>query len=198
MIARYSTAIAIGASITLSLLFVMQTLSAIEAHDVEERDLRGVLKLVKVIEDTELRSMVLNAPKLEQLTATEMPPQWSPPTATKLSVGVPMNTQDPGNGDPIDITAGTSDGPLVTMLLVQPNYPVDAATRGIEGHVTVMFDVLADGSVANVTVVESTHRVFEREAIKAAHRARYRPRVVDGVALVTRGVRNRYKFELPD
>jgi hypothetical protein len=46
-----------------------------------------------------------------------------------------------------------------------------------------------------VVVIESSHRVFERPAIDAALRSRYRPRVVDGVAVMTTGVRMLYRFE---
>ena len=66
----------------------------------------------------------------------------------------------------------------------------------LEGWVVVEFDVSGSGTVENVRVIESSHRVFERAAVRAAERFRYRPRVVDGVPQPTRGVRNRFRFEM--
>jgi protein TonB len=79
---------------------------------------------------------------------------------------------------------------------VKPVYPAGAAARGLEGFVTVRFDVTELGTVTNVEVLESTHRVFEKPAREAAHRSKFRPRVVDGVAMATTGIVRRYRFEL--
>ena len=84
------------------------------------------------------------------------------------------------------------------MVRVTPVYPIRASTRGLEGYVIVQFDVMADGHVANVVVVESTHAVFDSPAIKAAERFKFKPRVVDGVALVTEGIQNLFRFNLED
>jgi protein TonB len=70
------------------------------------------------------------------------------------------------------------------------------STRGIEGWVTVQFDVLPDGTVGNVTVIESSNRSFERSAIQAAGRFRFKARVVDGVPQTSTGVQYRFRFEL--
>ena len=90
------------------------------------------------------------------------------------------------------------DGPLVALLRVEPQYPPRPLSRSLEGYVLVEFDVLADGSVANVSVVESSDRLFEKAAIRAAERFRFKPRVVDGVPLATTGIRNLFRFEIPD
>jgi len=84
------------------------------------------------------------------------------------------------------------------MIKVQPSYPARAAQSGLEGYVIVQFDVRADGTVENAVVLESSNQVFERSALKAASRFRFKPRVVDGVALSTRGVRNLFRFEMED
>jgi protein TonB len=62
--------------------------------------------------------------------------------------------------------------------------------------VTVRFDVTELGTVTNVQILESTHRVFEKPAREAALRSKFRPRVVDGAAMATSGIVRRYRFEL--
>ena len=91
---------------------------------------------------------------------------------------------------------GAADGPLVSLIRVTPNYPGRAELDGLEGYAIVQFDVLADGSVANVSVVESSDRVFERPAIEAAKRFRFKPRVAEGVPQMTTGLRNLFRFEM--
>ena len=54
------------------------------------------------------------------------------------------------------------------------------------------------GSVTAVRVVESSDRVFERAALDAAKRFRYKPRVVDGVPQPVSGVRYLFRFEMSD
>ena len=60
----------------------------------------------------------------------------------------------------------------------------------IEGDVQVCFNVDREGRPYRIAVRNSTNRVFEKPAIKAATRSRYKPRVIDGVAS---GAANRSK-----
>jgi protein TonB len=83
-------------------------------------------------------------------------------------------------------------------MYFRPIYPQEAASRGIEGYVTVEFVVDEQGNVGNVLVIDSSHRLFEKSAIQAAQRSRFRPRVVDGVAVATSGIRKRFRFELEE
>lgn len=114
---------------------------------------------------------------------------------------------DPGPGFPAMPGAGPiggpdqpgyGDGPLISIVKVAPDYPMSASARGLEGFVTVQFDVNADGGVDNVEIVAASHPVFERAAVDAAYRFRFRPRVVDGTPVTTHGVRNRFRFRLEE
>ena len=94
------------------------------------------------------------------------------------------------------MTLTADDGPLVAVLRVQPNYPTRAVAQGLEGYVVVEFTVTPDGSTAEHRVVESSHGLFEAAAIRAAERFRFRPRVIDGVPVSTRGIQNLFRFEM--
>jgi periplasmic protein TonB len=132
------------------------------------------------------------------------PPRKAPPDLRQQGpagevIGVPMPKPDaplpagPGKSD-----FGQSNAPLVDVMYVRPIYPADAAARGLEGFVIVSFDVTELGTVTNVVVLESSHRIFERAAREAALRSRFRPRVVEGTAQVTPGIVRRYRFEMED
>jgi protein TonB len=53
--------------------------------------------------------------------------------------------------------------------------------RGLEGWVQVRFTINPDGSVADPEVVAAEPpRIFNREAVRAILRWKFRPRIVDG------------------
>ena len=84
------------------------------------------------------------------------------------------------------------------MMHVQPDYPPAAVARDLDGHVVVAFDVSADGVVHNIRIIGSSHPIFERAAIRAAERFRYKPAVVGGVARETTGLRYRFTFRMEE
>jgi protein TonB len=88
------------------------------------------------------------------------------------------------------------DGPPVALVRVSPTYPARAQQAGLEGWVLVQFDVSATGTVTNIRIIESSAAVFENSARRAAARFRFKPRVVDGIALETRGIQNLFRFDM--
>ena len=111
-------------------------------------------------------------------------------------VGVPIPQQPMLDGFGFIDKIGYSDNALVNIMMVQPQYPVRASQRGLEGYVDVRFDVTMLGTVENVEVIQSSSAIFEKSAINAALRFRYRPRVVDGIQLATKGLMNRFVYRM--
>jgi periplasmic protein TonB len=89
-----------------------------------------------------------------------------------------------------------ADGDLLPIVRVAPMFPPRAAARGIEGYVVVEYTVTRAGSVTDIVVVESSNSIFERPALEAAGKFRYRPRVVDGQPVAVQGVRTMMSFVL--
>lgn len=89
-----------------------------------------------------------------------------------------------------------TDGEYLPIVKVAPVYPTRALQRRLEGYVIVEFVVTANGAVRDVSVIESSDAVFERAAIDAAMKFRYKPRVVDGSPIEVAGVQNRITFRL--
>ena len=129
-----------------------------------------------------------------------MPPKT--PTSNTLTdpqagIGISLPNATPPPVGTFNYTGLTiQDGPIVVLARVSPTYPARAQQAGLEGWVLVQFDVLADGTVGNIKVVESSNRIFEGAARKAASRFRFKPRVVGGVAQVTPGVQNIFRFRM--
>ncbi|MBM3110820.1 energy transducer TonB [Pseudomonas sp. P66] len=58
---------------------------------------------------------------------------------------------------------------------VIPTYPQELLKSAISGSVRIGFDVLADGSVRNVKVLQSSDPAFANSALKAARKWRFKP-----------------------
>jgi len=78
----------------------------------------------------------------------------------------------------------TSEGDIIPLVVIRPMYPRDAAMKGIEGWVKVQFTITALGTVKDARVIDSDPpRIFNREALRAILKWKFKPRVVDGVAV---------------
>lgn len=196
MFANIFTAITSSTAITLALLYLMNALIGIQPHAlVEVRD-PATINWVRVPEKEDPPDTIEHLPKRKDLKPPEVPtvkPTGNP--GESYTIKVPHTAPTPTNRF-TNFKPGLSDGQPMPIVRVRPVYPARAQTSGLEGWVLVRFDILENGSVANVTVVESSSAVFERSAINAASKFRYKPRVVDGVPLVTTGIQNLFRYEM--
>jgi periplasmic protein TonB len=199
MFARYAISISFAALITFGLFFGMQWLIAtgdIELADTSDR-IRVEMAQVRDIQDVRQVERKPEAPA-EVEAAPEVSIDMSSSVDNVSGIGVEISgtamTAAP-------LAAGTggfsaTDGEFLPIVRVNPQYPSRAAENGVEGFVLVSFTVSAEGTTTNVTVVESSHKMFERAAVKAAQRYKYKPRVVDGEPVPVLGVRVRIEFQL--
>jgi len=101
--------------------------------------------------------------------------------------------------EPVPIPTGlmSADGDLVPYMTGPPDYPARAAQRGIEGWVLVEFTVTETGRVVAPRVVDAyPGSVFNKAALKAVQRYKYKPRVVHGAAIAVHGVKQRIVFSM--
>jgi len=76
----------------------------------------------------------------------------------------------------------TEEGDIIPIVVIRPMYPRDAAMQGLEGWVKVEFTITAIGTVKNPRVIDAKpKRIFNREAIRAILKWKFKPRVIDGV-----------------
>ncbi len=78
-----------------------------------------------------------------------------------------------------------------------PIYPIEAKEQGIEGAVTVRYDIQLDGSVTNLVIVSSEPgAVFDEAALTAVRSWRFNPKIVDGQAVSSRQQQSTVGFRL--
>jgi TonB family protein len=67
------------------------------------------------------------------------------------------------------------DQPLALVKADEPEFPITVMRRLRKGSVQVRFEVMPDGSVGNVTVVQTTHRSLNEAALEAVNGWRFEP-----------------------
>ena len=93
-------------------------------------------------------------------------------------------------GDP------SAEGDVIPIVRIEPQFPREALIEGISGWVEIEFTIEADGSVSDPKITGSQpRRMFDRNAIRAIYKWKFKPRIVDGKP-VPRRATQRLEFNL--
>ena len=197
MIGRYVFSIVVGTVVTLTLLFVMQLLIVTGKGALTKPRERAKLEFVRVKRNENINTEDLTPEKPPK--PPETPPQDLDnidPDAPSITVAAPTvqaNTDIGGPG-----AMNIAEGDYLPIVRVAPVYPARALSRGLEGFVDLSFTVTTAGTVKDPIVLQSTSSLFERAAIRAVLKFKYKPRVVDGVPVDVPGVKTRISFQLEE
>jgi len=94
--------------------------------------------------------------------------------------GKPNTSKKPQPHSSVPTRVKASRG-LVPLVRVPPKYPRRAAQRGVEGWVKVQFVITVAGRVKGAKVVGSKPSgVFDRAALKAISKWKFKPKVIKG------------------
>ena len=199
MALRYSVAIALGAVATFGLLMLMRAVIA-DPQPAQDTGIKGeVLDFVRLVQD---REVIVKDRQIKPPPPPDEPPpnQPRPDINTDATIGAEITSVQVD----VDFDAGgiadfSGDGEYLPIVKVAPIYPRRALTRNIEGYVLLEFVVTSTGAVRDPEVIEAKPPgFFERAAIQAALKFKYKPKVIDGEPVEVSGVRNRIVFEMSD
>lgn len=91
----------------------------------------------------------------------------------------------------------TQDASAMALYRSQPNYPTDALVKGLEGWVLLKYDVDTSGALSNISVIDAEpRRVFDREAIKALKKWKFKPAVTNGQPIASAGQTVKIEFNM--
>lgn len=203
MITRVVSSLVFASSVTFGLFFLMQALVAGDGEVVVNEDKR--VRFIDVVQDIEEQPPQRLERKVEKPPEVETPPpeidtpvvDTAGPDKLNLSVGR-ANTAAAVDLGGIDL-GPSSDGDYLPLVRVQPQYPRRAQERGIEGFVIVELTVAADGTVPpeSIVVLQAEPKgYFERAAIKAAQKFKYKPKVINGKGQEVTGVTYKFSFNM--
>jgi len=187
-----------AAGVTFGLFLGMQKLISLGADDPVERDaIAGVhFGPVEIPDEVLTRSRrrlprpppLMEAPPPPKMQSAKMERQMQDlPRIDIPDIDVPLvdgTGMYIGNFRPSDQAA---EGEIIPVVVIRPMYPREAALSGTEGWVKVEFTITETGTVKDPEVIESDPpRVFNREAIRAILKWKFKPRVVNGIAVERR------------
>jgi protein TonB len=203
-----------GLYVTIVLLFIMQSLIQ-SGEKVMKEDLgENLVEFVMTKETPQLRIRERNPrpppppdmppPQEIQKLSFDAKPDTNGWTISELKIDETVRPVNPG--------LVFSDGEYLPIVQVQPVYPRSALMKGLVGWVVIEFTVTARGTVESpfivsncavhqptevlVECIDHPNRIFDTAALRAAKKFKYKPKVINGLAVATAGVRNRVTFEL--
>ncbi len=197
---RAASAIALAALIVVGLFWVMHMLIMGGNKELREATDSAAIDFIRLKRDSQLETRQRSKPEKPP------PPKQPPPPQMKISSQVkpdmaPTPFNMPNLNLPTNISGGpflgnfaaggpvTGDGELIAMVRIAPQYPRQAAMDGVSGEVVLEITVGPDGSVKSARVKSAKPRgYFESAAVSAAYKGRFRPKVVDGQPVETKGV----------
>ncbi|MDX1561830.1 MAG: energy transducer TonB [Gammaproteobacteria bacterium] len=195
---RFATAIGIGAAVTFGLLFIMQYMIASGNNALGDENQFRIVDFVRVERN---ETVERKKEKPEKPPEPEMQPEMPEPQVSNFQSSLAVSMVAPPvtmNSEIGSLGFGVSDGEYLPIVKVAPIYPPRAAARGLEGHVVVEYTVTRTGETKDIVVIESTSSLFDRAAVESASKYKYKPRVIDGIAVEVPGVTTKIIFELED
>ena len=196
MIARYFASVFLGSIVTFSLLYLMQQLISMGEEAITP-SLHTPVKFVEVRQDEQVKST--REPPVPPEEVQLPPTRAFPPDDGDSNDRLVIQHAGPPTMDPPGINAISgygSQGDLLPIVAVAPAYPARALARHLEGYAIVEYTVTVTGAVRDAFIVASSNGIFDRPALEAAYKFKYKPRVVDGQPVETPGVQRKFSFVL--
>lgn len=101
------------------------------------------------------------------------------------------------SGGGIKLEHKVSDKQARPIVRINPKYPLEAVTNGIEGYVVLSFNINEIGQVTNVNVVDAEpKRIFNKAAKRALKKWKYQAKVVDGKSIAQENLTVKLDFSM--
>ncbi|MEE8496244.1 MAG: energy transducer TonB [Xanthomonadales bacterium] len=198
---RLAIGLTLGLVITAGLFWMMQYLIATADRSLNESTSGALLDFIRLKRDESIQRRQL---KPKKPPPPDAPPPQPPtpklesldPSAEKIAISVvPVQTDIEMSGG---FSLGVGEGDYLPIVKVAPIYPARALQRGLEGYCVIQYTVTSLGTIKGPVVVENqcTSSLFHRASLQASLKFKYKPRVIDGVAVEVSGVQNKFTYEI--
>ena len=212
-IIKYPAVLTMGTTVTVILFYLMQYLIESGEEAITANNTGNIVEFIRVKEERELRTKQ-RRPK--QPPEPQEPPPPIKQSTAKVAVDDAFSAEFVAPLSEINISSSTgfsSDGEYLPILKVQPVYPRQALQRGMFGWVLLEFTVDELGRVVDPVILSNCvepysrgktscddrpGRIFDKAALAAVVKFKYKPKVVDGEPIATAGVKNMITFELDE
>ena len=198
--ARFLTSAALAVVTTMVLFLTMKVLVTGQDYEIADAQETIGIDFVRVErdEDVNTKDRALKRPSQEKPDEPPPPPklaQAQRPNMDKASMSADMS-QFGLSG--MNLNAPV-DGDTLAIVRVLPRYPNRALSRGIEGWVLLEFTIDQLGQAVDLVVIEADPKgMFDRAALNAIKKWKYRPKMQDGRPTMRPGVRQLISFNIAE
>lgn len=182
---RIGVSVPLAMAVTLALFWLMNYLITHGMDAITEEFQGALIDFTRVDRDETIQTKDRALPdRPDKPDAPPPPPPMNLNTTTAPnSGGVMINAPALSRGLNLDrsgLTAPT-DGDVIPLVRIPPQYPQRAASRGVNGWVQLEFTITETGGVEDIIVIAAEPTgYFERAAERALARWKYKPRIIDG------------------
>jgi len=207
---RLLIACGLGLPVTFALFLFMANLIQMNNTLSKSFDGENFIEFIRSVPNDQLQARRRSLPK-KPPPASETPQmpklaikQDATAQTTKLAMDMPLLAAPLSLGDGPYLGGGTAaaggaggDGNVIPLVRVAPQFPRKAAMAGKEGWVQLSFDITAEGTVANVQLLNSKpRRLFDQAATRALYKWKYRPKIFKGKAVAQNNLQVQIDFKL--
>lgn len=202
MIARYSGSLLLAIGVTFGLFFMMQALIATGHKAIVDAPEQVQINFAPEHHDEKTQTQQQKLPDKPEMQKAPDVPQMAQarvdPGAVQVNINPDVNSNTTISKN-IDFGAAPADGDVLPLVRVPPQYPRIALERGIEGYATCEFDITPEGTTENIHVIDAMPQgIFDRAAMQAVSKFKYKPKIVNGQPTEQTGARFRVTFTLSD
>lgn len=202
-LARAGVAALLGAAVTFALVYLMASLIATDKSGMKDVVRGRMVDFVRIRRESDVEEKQRQLPQKQQLEAPEQPDldlsDMPPPDTSQLAALGPGSFApdlDLSGGPALGAAAG-ADTDVVPLVRVNPQYPSRALLANVEGWVHVEFTITAAGTVKDARVLDADPPgYFERAALAAVQKYKYKPKIEEGAAVERPGVQVVLSFKL--
>jgi protein TonB len=198
---RLFPALSLSLLVSLGLFWLMQFMIMNNQQGFKKTDNLKMVEFVRLKRETQLQTKDRKIPDKPPPKKQPPPPsmqvaqtsiaQQKIPELAMPNLDLPIQTSrfsGPVVGG-LQMGKGKISTNLIPLVRIPPRYPMRAQSRRIEGWVKIEFTITTTGTVKNAKVVESQpSSVFDRAALKAIARWKFKPKIIDGDAFEQRAL----------
>ena len=191
-------AIVYASLLTVGLFWVLHLLIQGGPGGFEKAQNLPTIDFVRLKKDTELETRQRKKPPKPE------PPKQPPPPKMKIETPPPDTPPVPFAMPKMNLPTTISGGPfignfvggdlsgfsdLIPLVRIQPQYPRNAQRDRIEGFVVMEVTINPDGTVRSARPIKAQPRgVFETAAMQSILKWKFKPKVVDGKGVESKGI----------
>ena len=135
----------------------------------------------------------MKPPKMKMLSSALSKPKNLNPNMNLPDLKSLLKSGGPALGG----MGGIMGSEVTPLVRIEPQYPRKARMQGIQGWVTLQFNITPAGTVSGIRILDSKPpRIFDRSAVRALRKWKYRPKVEDGKPVEQKNLKVQLKFTL--